>query len=169
MADSISASTTVVGVKDALRILNNIDKQARRDLTKDFKQITAPVTNDIKAKLPRSAPLSGMARKWTTASGFQMFPYNDKQNKVASGVQIKHTESGAIGRASDTRSQEQNRKLAFERLTKTPKFKFWFDKKMYEINRHETLEQTVEKEVCNENCKFEIKEDGKWKEVSSSY
>lgn len=89
MADSISASTTVVGVKDALRILNNIDKQARRDLTKDFKQITSPVTNDIKAKLPRTAPLSGMARKWTTASGFQMFPYNDKQNKVASGVSGK--------------------------------------------------------------------------------
>ena len=78
MADSISATTTVVGVKDALRVLNSIDKQARRDLTKDFKQITAPVTNDIKAKLPKSAPLSGMARKWTTASGFQMFPYSDR-------------------------------------------------------------------------------------------
>jgi hypothetical protein len=89
MADSISATTTVVGVKDALRVLNRIDKQARRDLTKDFKQITAPVTNDIKAKLPKSAPLSGMARKWTTASGFQMFPYSDKQNKVASGVSGK--------------------------------------------------------------------------------
>ena len=62
MADSISASTTVVGVKDALRVLNSIDKQARRDLTKDFKQITAPVTNDIKAKLPKSARAT-----WQTA------------------------------------------------------------------------------------------------------
>jgi hypothetical protein len=72
-----------------LAALNKINPTARRELTKDFKQITAPVTNDIKARTPRSAPLSGMNRKWTTASGFQMFPYSDKQNKVASGVSGK--------------------------------------------------------------------------------
>ena len=86
---AISTSVEVVGVKEALAALNKIDKQARRELTKDFRQITAPVTNDIKARTPRSAPLSGMNRKWTTASGFQMFPYTDKQNKVASGVSGK--------------------------------------------------------------------------------
>lgn len=89
MADNISASVEVVGIKEALAALNKIDKQARRDLTKDFKRITAPVTDDIKGKVPRNAPLSGMARKWTTQSGFQMFPYNDKTNKVVSGVSGK--------------------------------------------------------------------------------
>ena len=89
MADGVSTSVSVVGVKDALRVLNTIDKQARRELTKDFKQITAPVTDDIKNRVPRTAPLSGMNRKWTTSSGFQMFPYDGKQNKVASAVSGK--------------------------------------------------------------------------------
>ena len=89
MVADISASLEIVGIKDALKKLNEINPQARRQLTKDFKQITSPVTNDIKGRLPRSAPLSGMARKWTTASGFQMFPYTDKQNKVTSGVSGK--------------------------------------------------------------------------------
>lgn len=91
------------------------------------------------------------------------------RNKVASGVQIIHKESGAIGRASDSRSQEQNKKAAFERLLKDPKWKFWFAKKAYEIKQKETLEETIEKEVTPDKMKFEIKVDGKWVEVPDSY
>lgn len=47
------------------------------------------------------------------------------RNKVASGVQIIHRESGAIGRAHDSRSQADNKKNAFQRLLATPQMKFW--------------------------------------------
>ncbi len=92
------------------------------------------------------------------------------RNKVASGVQIIHRESGAIGRASDSRSQAQNKKAAFERLIKSPKMKFWLAKELYAIKQKETLEQTIEKETESKNLRFEIKNaDGKWEEVDDSY
>lgn len=92
------------------------------------------------------------------------------RNKVHSGVQIKHIESGAIGRASDTRSQHENKRAALDRLTKTPQFKFWLSKKLYEIERGETLESTIEKEMTDENLRFEIKNAvGQWEVVNSAY
>jgi len=92
------------------------------------------------------------------------------RNKVASGVQIIHRETGAIGRASDSRSQADNKKAAFARLLKTPKMKFWISERIYEIRQKETLEQTVEKEMSPDNLRFEIKNaEGRWEEVEAGY
>ena len=92
------------------------------------------------------------------------------KNKVHSGCQIIHRESGAQAKSSDTRSLEQNKKSAFQKLIKTAKMKFWLAKKLYEIRQGETLEQTIEQETKPENLKFEVKnEDGKWTEVSVDY
>lgn len=92
------------------------------------------------------------------------------RNKVASGVQIIHRESGAIGCASDSRSQAQNKKAAFQRLVDSPKMKFWITRELYAIRQKETLEETVEKEMVDKNLKYEIKNaEGKWEEVDSSY
>lgn len=96
-------------------------------------------------------------------------PGGQARNKVASGVQIIHRETGAIGRASDSRSQADNKKNAFLRLTQTPKFKFWLTAKLYEIKQQETLEETVARDARPENLKFEILQDGKWVEVPASY
>src|SRR5258706_16430277 len=75
------------------------------------------------------------------------------RNKVASGVQIIHRESGAIGRSSDSRSQAQNKKSAFKKLVNTAKMKFWISRKLYEIRQQETLDQTIERETTPENLK----------------
>lgn len=92
------------------------------------------------------------------------------RNKVASGVQILHRESGAIGRASDSRSQADNKASAFQRLLKTPQMKFWLARKKYEVQMHETLEETVERDVSGDACKYEIKNAlGQWEEVSKEY
>jgi protein subunit release factor A len=91
------------------------------------------------------------------------------RNKVASGVQMRHLESGAIGRASDSRSQDQNRRAAFERLVKDPRMKFWLAQRVYEVKMNESIEQTVERECSPENCRFEIQRDGKWVEVPFSH
>lgn len=92
------------------------------------------------------------------------------KNKVASGVMIRHEESGAIAKAHDSRSQDENKRAAFERLCKTPQMKFWLAKKVYEVHSQETIEKTVERECSPENCRFEVKDEaGKWMEVPASH
>ena len=92
------------------------------------------------------------------------------RNKVASGVQIIHRETGAIGRASDSRSQADNKKTAFKRLLETPKMKFWIAREVYRVKQGETLERTIENDTQPEHLKFEIKNaKGQWEEVDASY
>jgi hypothetical protein len=91
------------------------------------------------------------------------------RNKVASGVMMRHEESGAIARASDSRSQDQNKRSAFERLLKTPQMKFWIAMKVHEVKMGETVEQAIAKETTEEHLKYEIKREGKWVEVPSSH
>lgn len=92
------------------------------------------------------------------------------RNKVASGVQMRHEESGAIGRASDSRSQHDNKKRAFERLVADPRMKFWLAKKVHEVKMGETVEQAVERESTPEKLKYEIKNAaGQWEQVDASY
>jgi protein subunit release factor B len=92
------------------------------------------------------------------------------RNKVATGVQIIHRESGAMGRASDSRSQEQNKRAAFERLLADPRMKFWISQRVYEVRAGEKMEETIARETQPEHFKYEIKNaEGKWEEVDDSY
>lgn len=87
------------------------------------------------------------------------------RNKVSSACQIKHVASGAIGRCSDSRSQLENKKRAFLRLTETPKFKFWLNKRLYELQHEETMEEAVARQMAPENLVVEmLGDDGKWVE-----
>ena len=61
---AVSTDIQVVGIKDALRELNKIDKSARRDLTKRYKQVVQPIVDEIKRRFPDKAPLSGFNRSW---------------------------------------------------------------------------------------------------------
>jgi hypothetical protein len=84
---SVSVSVEVIGIKEALRELNSLDKEARRKITRDFKKITKPVEDTARRLIPATAPLSGMNRRWTTPSGFQMFPYTQAgKNSIVSQV-----------------------------------------------------------------------------------
>lgn len=92
------------------------------------------------------------------------------KNKIKSGVQIRHKHSGAIGRASDSRSLEDNRRAAFLRMLDDPKMKFYIAGVIYELNHRETLEESVAKELVDTNLKIEVKDEkGNWKEVGSAY
>lgn len=64
------------GVKDALKLINTIDKSVRQSYTREFKKIMSPAVKAAQARVPDEDPLSGMARAWTTPSGFQAFPWN---------------------------------------------------------------------------------------------
>ena len=72
----MSQTMQVQGIKKTLRELNKIDNQARRQITKDFKKIGAPVVSEVKQNIPRDPPLSGWGRTWTTGSGYQMLPWD---------------------------------------------------------------------------------------------
>lgn len=91
------------------------------------------------------------------------------RQKCHTGVNIIHRESGAIGRASDSRSQEQNKTAAFKRLRAHPKFQFWLTKKLWELREQETMEESIAKSLTAENLRYEIKEGGKWIQVSEDY
>jgi len=92
------------------------------------------------------------------------------RNKVASGVQLRHLESGASGRACDSRSQHDNKVSAFKRLCADPRMKFWLAKKVHEVRLGETIEKTIEAETTPEFLKYEVKDaDGKWIEVPADY
>ncbi len=71
----VSVKVDVVGLKDALKTLNKLDKSLRREITKDYKKIVQPVIDDANKLVPTGAPLSGMTRNWQTRSGFLMLPW----------------------------------------------------------------------------------------------
>src|SRR5260370_29555541 len=53
------------------------------------------------------------------------------QNKRDTGTRIIHRDSGAVGEARDERSQLQNKKLAWRRMTQHPKFKVWLNRQLW--------------------------------------
>lgn len=64
--------------------------------------------------------------QWTRGRG----KGGQKKNKTESACICSHYPSGAEGYAEDTRSREQNKKLAFQRLTETKEFKSWLNLKI---------------------------------------
>jgi hypothetical protein len=59
----------VKGVKEALAILNAMDKKTRRQITKDFAEIAKPMVVEAKRMLPGDAPMSGWNRSYRYNSG----------------------------------------------------------------------------------------------------
>ncbi len=85
------------------------------------------------------------------------------QNKTDSAVRIIHKDSGAVGLSRSDRSQHRNKTLAFERLTKTAKFKIWITKRINEIDTGKSIEEQVEELMKPEHLKIEVKDEkGKW-------
>ena len=89
--NEVSAKIEVVGLKEALKTLNKIDKSLRREITKDYKKIVQPVIDDANALVPTGVPLSGMARNWQTRSGFQILPWiPGMKQKIAAKINTRN-------------------------------------------------------------------------------
>lgn len=93
------APIEVVGLKDALKELNEIDKKLRRQVTKDFKKIMEPVIKEASDRLPNGPPLSGMARSWKGKSGAELMHWEDDKvekniKAFTSGKKIRDTGLG---------------------------------------------------------------------------
>lgn len=87
------------------------------------------------------------------------------QNKTDSGVRIIHKESGAIGESRDDRSQGINKKIAFNRLVNSSRFKIWLNRRLYEINQQKTIEEMIDEQLKDSLIKTEVKVNNKWEEV----
>jgi hypothetical protein len=73
---AVHTEIKMVGLKEAVKELNNIDKSARRELTREYKRIVEPVISEAKQRVPLGAPISGWNRSWTTKSGKQLLPWD---------------------------------------------------------------------------------------------
>ena len=74
-AGGIEARIEVFGLGHALKDLNKIDKVLRRDITKDYKRVTAGLVSDIQSAIPLNYPLSGWQRQWNLRGQYQVFPW----------------------------------------------------------------------------------------------
>jgi hypothetical protein len=77
--------TEVVGVKDTIKALRQVDPEFRKEFNRAAKAVVAPMVAEAKGLYPQ-LPLSGMRRAWTPKA-FSIFPW--QVGKVRSGVKVK--------------------------------------------------------------------------------
>lgn len=88
MAEGIETRIEVYGLKEALKELNKIDKSLRREITKDYKRITAGLVSDIESAIPLNYPLSGWQRRWNLRGSYEVFPW-PTEHKVKAYINTK--------------------------------------------------------------------------------
>ncbi len=84
------------------------------------------------------------------------------QNKTDSAVRIKHIETGLSAESREGKSQHQNKKIAFRRLTKSVEFVSWLKMKSNEIIKKRTISEEVDMITQPEHIKVEVKQNGRW-------
>lgn len=86
-----------------------------------------------------------------------------KVNKTSNCVRCTHTASGAVGKATDSRSRDQNRKTAFERMAETKEFKSWHRAEVARrTGQADQVRINVEAAMRPENITTEVQVEGKW-------
>lgn len=90
-----------------------------------------------------------------------------KKNKTNSACICTHRASGAQGYAEDTRSQQQNRRLAFLRMAESEKFKQWHKLELARRTGDELrLQEEVDRAMRRKNLRVEGKDEkGRWVEL----
>lgn len=90
-----------------------------------------------------------------------------KRNKTSNAVRCTHPDSGAVGYAEDTRSQTQNKQLAFKRMTESNEFKMWINRRLFEeqisSDRKRKIDFAIRQvdEILSGNKSCEISIDGR--------
>lgn len=81
-----------------------------------------------------------------------------KQNKTSSGARVIHHPSGARGESREQRSQLQNKRAAFIRMTETAAFKVWLNREL----ATESAEDKVKRDMDPKNILVEVRDSGMW-------
>lgn len=90
---------------------------------------------------------------------------NGGQNRNVrdTACRIRHRDSGAVAQAEEHRTFDANRKTAFLRLTKHPKFRVWLAEMTQIAQGLPSVEQRVEEAMDPKFLKVEVRNDsGRW-------
>jgi protein subunit release factor B len=82
------------------------------------------------------------------------------RNKRDTAVRIVHRASGAVGESQEQRSQYQNKRTAFIRMTQTTKFRVWVNREVFMQGRDPEAE--VRREMQQHNLLIEGRENDRW-------
>lgn len=90
-------------------------------------------------------------------------PGGQKRNKTETKVRCVHKESGATGESDLTRSQAQNKQIAFRKMAESKEFRIWHKlETARRMGDKMSLEEKVDRAMHEKNLKIEGKVDGKW-------
>lgn len=86
-----------------------------------------------------------------------------KKNKTSSAIRITHRESGAVGYSETSRSQSENKAIAFKRMVETPTFKAWLRARVrVATGEAAEVERIVEAQLVHETLVEVEGDNGKW-------
>lgn len=90
-------------------------------------------------------------------------PGGQNQNKVETGVRIRHPASGAIAESRRHASQHQNKTEAFKRLANSDAFKKWHRiETSRRLGQAIDIEAEVDRLMRPSNLRIEGRKDGRW-------
>lgn len=78
------------------------------------------------------------------------------------GCRVTHLPSGAVGKATDTRSGSKNRALAFRRMAESKAFQSWANLEAARLSGTPSIESQVEDAMRPENLKIETRTAQGW-------
>lgn len=87
-------------------------------------------------------------------------PGGQNQNRRSTGVRIIHPPSGARGESREERSQLQNKKIAWRRMSESKEFRAWVRRQAGEDAR---TAAAVERELWPDRVRTEVFRDGEWR------
>lgn len=87
------------------------------------------------------------------------------RNKTSNACRITHIASGAQGYAEDTRSQHQNKELAFRRLFNSQRFQAWYRMEVaHRMVSASEIDRAVARMMTPDNLKVEVWDGTQWVE-----
>ena len=95
-------------------------------------------------------------------------PGGQKRNKTETKVRCLHRASGAVGESDLTRSQHENKKIAFRKMAESNEFRVWHKiETARRLGDKLTIEEKVDRAMADTNLVIEGKVDGKWKVIEN--
>jgi protein subunit release factor B len=85
------------------------------------------------------------------------------RNKNSTAIRCIHDDSGAVGVASEHKSQKMNKRAAFRRMASSEKFRKWVRYQAAKMaGHHDAAERYARTEINSDRIRVEIKDNGKW-------
>lgn len=90
-------------------------------------------------------------------------PGGQKRNKTESKVRCTHRASGAVGESDQTRSQHENKRIAFRKMSETREFRVWHKIECAKrMGEKISVEEAVDRMMADANLRVEGKKDQRW-------